>query len=104
MRCAKIALQWFQKGSASHSSRCQRFVLPARFDHQGDGWKEDAWSLIIELEGIPNKDGRQNGLARFLMPSAPHNWLVVGAHFTIFEGELALANGKVEEVEEVFPE
>lgn len=98
MRHAKIILQWLQNESANHSPRRQRFVLPARFDHQGNNWKENAWSLVIEVEGIPNGGGQQHGLARFLMPSAPHGWLVEGAHFTIFEGALALANGKVEEV------
>lgn len=98
MHRAKIALQWLQQGSANHSPRGQRFVLPARFEHQGDDWMEDAWSLVVEVDGVPESDGKQYGIARFLMPTAPHDWLSEGKQFTIFEGKLALAHGSVVEV------
>jgi hypothetical protein len=39
--------------------------MPARFDHQGDDWTHDAWSLVFDLEGIPAR-GYQTGTARFL--------------------------------------
>jgi hypothetical protein len=32
----------------------------------------------------------------FLVPDAPHDWLSLGRRFTLFEGELALAEGIVE--------
>lgn len=98
MRSAKVVLHWLQRGASNHSPRGQRFALPARFHHQGDDWKENAWTLMVEVEGVPENDGRQYGVARFLMPTAPHDWLSEGERFTIFEGPLALADGAVVEV------
>jgi len=98
MHRAQITLQWLQQGAANHSPRGQRFVLPARFEHQGEDWMEDAWSLLVEVDGVPESDGKQSGVARFLMSTAPHEWLSEGKQFTIFEGELALAHGSVVEV------
>lgn len=97
MRRAKIVFQWSRKRNANHSLWSQCFILPARFDHQGDDWKKDAWSLVIEVEGTPDESGKQNGTARFLMSSAPQAWLSEGGRFTIFEGALELGVGTVKE-------
>jgi hypothetical protein len=98
MHRARIILHWLQQGAANHSPRGQHFTLPARFEHQGDDWIEDAWSLVVEVDGVPESNGQQYGIARFLMPTAPQDWLTAGKEFTIFEGELALARGSVVEV------
>src|ERR1700748_1954588 len=98
MHPARIVFYWSQQRAANHSSRNQRFVRPARFDHQGDGWKENAWSVVIELEGVPGESGKKSGVARFLSPSAPQDWLSEGKGFAISEGALALGIGIVEGV------
>ena len=98
MHRARIVFHWSQQRAAIHSSKNQQFVLPARFDHQGDGWKENAWSVVIEPEGLHDESGKQSGVARFLSPSAPQDWLSEGNGFTVFEGALALGVGIVEEV------
>lgn len=98
MHRAKVILIWIASSESDEFSRRHRFSLPARFDHQGKNWKEDAWSLVVEIDGKPNVSGHQYGVARFLVPNAPQAWLSKGRRFTLFEGSFALAEGRVEEV------
>lgn len=98
MRRVKIHFNWSQQRKSDPSPKNQRFVLPARFDHQGDDWKKDAWSLVVEVEGTPDESGKQNGTASFLAPSAPQHWLSEGRHFTLFDGPLSVGVGTVNEV------
>jgi hypothetical protein len=72
--------------------------MPARFAHQNDNWKNDAWSLIITTLGETDDRGYQSATARFLMPKAPDEWLSVGEKFTLSDGTADLAEGIVESV------
>jgi hypothetical protein len=96
---AKVLLHWLVSGPSNHSPRGQRFSLPARFDHQGEDWLDDAWSLVVEVEGVPDAEGCQIATVRFLVPDAPHDWLSEGKRFTLFEGRLALAEGQIKQVQ-----
>ena len=89
---ATVSLLWRVQDPRSWTTR------PARFGHQGEDWRNNAWSLVVENNGLPNADGQVAGTARFLMPNGPHHWLKRGARFTLFEGEDILADGVVEEV------
>jgi len=97
-RTAKVLLHWLRSGPSNHSPRGQRFSLPARFDHQGEDWTSNAWSLVVHVEGIPDAQGHQVATVRFLVPNAPHDWLSEGKRFTLFEGHLALAEGEIRQV------
>ena len=98
-RKAKILLHWLVDiPPTGQSPRGVSFSKPARFDHQDDDWKNNAWSLVITTEGNPNKKGEQIAIARFLVTNAPDEWLVVGKRFTLFEGNLALAECLIEEI------
>lgn len=94
-RKVTILLRWLVP--SGEIARCQKFSVPARFDHQGEDWTSNAWSLTITTEGVPDAEGQQVGTARFLMPEAPHDWLSVGRRFTLFTSE-PLAEGLVERV------
>lgn len=83
---------------ANHSPRGQRFFLPARFDHQKQDWRNDAWSLIVEVDGLPDVRGYQSGRARFLVRYASQDWLAAGNRFTLFEGDLAVAAAEIQRV------
>jgi hypothetical protein len=77
-------------------ARPRSFTRPARFDHQSDEqWQTNAWSLLVDLDGQPDARDNQRGRAWFLMPNAPHDWLTEGAQFTILDGRIALAEGRV---------
>jgi hypothetical protein len=97
-RTAKVTLYWIEKPLDRPFPRAQKFSRPARFDHQGEDWKHDAWSLTVITEGAVDEENHETATANFLVPDAPHDWLSVGRHFTLFEGELALAECVVEEI------
>ena len=93
---ATIRLHWLVNLPLNgRSPRGQRFALPARFDHQGEDWTKNAWSLIVDVEGIPNTEGWQTANARFLSDDAPAEWLAVGRRFTLAEGNLAVAEAEI---------
>ena len=56
---------------------------------------QNAWSLVVDTEGVPDAKGQQLATARFLIDDAPHSWLIVGKTFTLYEGRLPLATGTV---------
>ncbi len=78
------------------SPRGRRFVVPVRFEEQGDDWTKDAWSLAVEIKSPPERDGTQAAVVHFLMDEAPSEWLSLGRRFSLFEGSLWLADGTVE--------
>ena len=80
----------------SESPRGARFVVPARFEQQGDDWIRNAWSLVVETMSPPDPSGTQAVQIRFLMEDAPIEWLAPGGKFSLFEGTLWLADGVVE--------
>ena len=94
---AKVLLHWLNRPSDG-SPQGRHFSRPARFDHQGDDWTSDAWSLVVDVKGRPNLEGYQDGTVRFLMPAAPQVWLSVGQRFTLFDGRLPIAEGEVKRV------
>jgi hypothetical protein len=97
MHSAKVLLHWLYR-SSDRSPLGRHFSRPARFDHQGDDWTNDAWSLVVDVKGNPNIHGDQDGIVRFLTPAAPQEWLSVGKKFTLFEGHTPVAKGEVKQV------
>ena len=97
-RRAKVLLRWLVNLPPNgQSPRGTRFSRPACFDHQGSDWKNCAWSLVINTEGIPNAQGEQSATAQFLVADAPHDWLSVGKRFTLYEN-VPLAEAVVEQI------
>jgi hypothetical protein len=88
-KTVRVRLHWLVK--PNHG---QRIVRPVRFDHQGDEWTKDAWSLVIDADNPADADGYQLGSAQFLSPDGPHQWLCEGRHFTLFEGS-PVAEGEI---------
>jgi len=94
---AKVLIHWLYRPT-DQSPLGPHFSRPARFDHQGDDWTNNAWSLVVDVEGHPDVQGYQAGTARFLMPTAPQVWLSVGGRFRLFEGDLPIAEGEIKSV------
>lgn len=64
-------LKWLKFTPDGLAPRPSRFAVPAKFDHQGDDWRSDSWSLVVEHDrtgdaGIPQKVD-----IHFLADSAP---------------------------------
>ncbi|WP_172805579.1 MULTISPECIES: hypothetical protein [Bradyrhizobium] len=90
-----MLLHWLVVDQSDPLPRGPHFSMPARFDHQGEDWIDNAWSLVVDLDGIPDPDRNQIGTVRFLMPDAPNDWLREGKRFILMEGPLALAEGEI---------
>src|SRR4051794_13006479 len=96
-RKVKIKLRWLVNAPGGQSPRGQQFARPARFQNQGEDWTSNAWSLVINTEGVPNAQSEQSATAKFLVADAPHDWLSVGKRFTLYEN-VPLAEGVVEQI------
>jgi hypothetical protein len=97
-RTVKILLRWSMNLPTGRFQRGHSFSRPARFKDQGDDWTQNAWSLVINTEGVPDAEGEQLANVKFLVADAPHDWLSIGKRFTLYEGSLALAEGVVKEI------
>ncbi len=50
----------------------------------------------MQPEGVPDRSGHhQIAMVGFLFPEAPHEWLIIGAKFTVLEGRIELARGEI---------
>lgn len=93
---AKARLRWLVPLPKSGvSPRGRRFSLPAKFDHQGDNWTKNAWSLVVESRAQSDARGVQDVQVHFLMPNAPAEWLERGRKFTLHEGAKPVAEGEI---------
>jgi len=96
-RTVKILLRWLVTVPIGQLPRGLSFSRPAHFENQGDDWTQNAWSLVITVEGFPDANGQQMATCRFLVAEAPHDWLSVGKRFILYEN-IPLAEGLVEEI------
>jgi hypothetical protein len=92
---ARVLLRWLVPDS--ELPRGKRLSVPARFDHQGDDWTSDAWSLVIQTEEKADDKRQQAATAWFLADEAPQAWLAPGRKFTLFTSK-PIAEGLVERV------
>lgn len=96
MQRVKARLNWMIPARPDGSApRGPKFSMPAKFDHQGDDWAANAWSLVIEGNTALDPRGAQTVQVHFLAPDAPNGWLVHGRKFTLQEGLHCLAEGEV---------
>ena len=80
----KVKIEW-QGNKATHLPTGLQYITVAKFD---EDWIQDAWSIVLEFEQPPNKQGNPSlGYARFLMPNAPKNKLFSGVNFELYEGD-----------------
>lgn len=68
----------------------KKLARPAIFYNGGeDQLPYGKWSLVLEVEGDLGYR------VRFLVDEAPHEWLVPGAKFTVFDGPIPIASGLI---------
>lgn len=95
---ATAEIRWLR---ASEGGRLQpppgpRYSTVARFEEQSEEqWKNEAWSLVIELHGQPDESGHQVAAIRFLSEDGPTKWLRPSSKFALYEGEKKVAEGIV---------
>lgn len=67
----------------------------AKFDQQGDQWRDNAWSLVLHFIAPADTHFRQLARVRFLSETGPTHWLQVGSKFQLMEGTTVVAKGTV---------
>jgi hypothetical protein len=77
-----------------------KYSTVARFESQtNENWRENAWSLVLSLEGTPDETWSQTACIRFLAEkAAPIAWLEPHTNFELFEGSRKVAEGTVLEI------
>lgn len=88
-------LKWLKFAPDGSAPRPGRFSVPAKFDHQGDDWRSDSWSLVVEHDRAADARAPQRVEVHFLADKAPLDWLVRGRKFVLFDGAEPLAEGEV---------
>jgi hypothetical protein len=66
-----------------------------RFDEQGESWRDDAWSLVVDYVTPPDTSLRHRVRVHFLSEHGPTSLLRPGARFTLVEGDRVVAEGAI---------
>jgi hypothetical protein len=92
---ATAQLRWLKFAPDGSALRPVRFVVPAKFDHQGDDWRSNSWSLVVEHDRAADARSPQQVRVHFLADGAPVDWLVRGRKFILYDGWDPLAEGEI---------
>ena len=91
-----IEIQWLTPEQGARSAPPEggtRYSTVARFLHQTEEqWLKEAWSVILDLRGNADANRLQRADGRFLSESAPLDWLMPGARFSLYEGHKKVAD------------
>ncbi len=71
------------------------YVAPAKFLAHADAWMVEAWSLVAERIEVEEDGQVWVATVRFLMPDAPHIYLIDDAEFEYYEGHRCVASGRI---------
>jgi hypothetical protein len=71
-----------------------RYSTVAKFDVQGEAWRENAWSLVVEFPVSPDFNVPQEVRVSFLA-DGPSELLVPGSRFELVEGTKVVAKGTI---------
>lgn len=61
-------------------------------------WPENAWSIVVEFDSLPNKSQEMIATIWFLAfdnPKVPNHFLEPGNQFELYEGNQIVAKGKI---------
>jgi hypothetical protein len=92
-------IRWLKpdEGGRTAPPHGQQYSTVAKFDKQTEeAWYKDAWSLVLNAQGVPDETWTQTAWVRFLAEEkAPVDWLLPGNRFALFEGSKKVAEGVV---------
>src|SRR5947199_4715027 len=93
----RVRICWVPPGAGGRDSPPPgpRYSTVARFADLASKWPEEAWSIVAELHGKPDRSGCMDATLRFLTDDAPSNLLYPGSRFDLFEGDQLVAAGEV---------
>jgi len=94
---AKAKMNWRSQemGGRVKPPSGSQYITVARFDDEKDKWPDEAWSLVLEFDTLPDASLSSIATVTFLVEDAPHHLLHVGSRFELFEGHKCVADGEV---------
>jgi len=91
----KVNVTWLGK-RAGLIPAGTRYSTVAKFAEDENSWTKEAWSILIEFDRSPAEQGNPSeGIARFLVDDAPHQRLVPGVTFELYEGQSKVAKVEI---------
>jgi hypothetical protein len=72
-----------------------QYSAPAKFVAHAALWHVDAFDLIVELVRSIGDQYHWIADVHFRVEEAPHEWLVDGAEFELYEGKRCVARGRI---------
>ena len=90
-------VQWLSaaEGGRKRLPLGSTYSAVARFEHQGDTWMSEAWSLVLDLVEPPDDHLCHLAKVRFLVEGGPAGWLAAGNSFQLMEGSRVVARGTI---------
>jgi hypothetical protein len=67
----------------------------AKFNGASSNWKDQAWSIVVELYGPTDTSQCTTADVRFLSPHGPVELLYSGSQFELLEGHRKVAIGTI---------
>ncbi|WHI47325.1 hypothetical protein QT397_14300 [Microbulbifer sp. MKSA007] len=91
----RVSVNWLGK-KAENLPAALRYSTVSKFIEDKDTWLEHAWSMLLEFDKAPVKQGNPSlGTASFLVEDAPHERLQQGTIFELYEGPTRVAEVKI---------
>lgn len=92
---ARIVWLTPEEGGRRHPPSGPRYVAPARVDGQVAGPDGANWSMVVEWLTQPTDPIEWIAEVRYLVDEAPHELLMRGVRFELYEGKKCVARGVV---------
>ncbi|MHB1422454.1 MAG: hypothetical protein ACYC3I_04495 [Gemmataceae bacterium] len=94
-RLARITWLTPEEGGRRTPPSGPRYSTPARFEGQAPGPEGANWSLVVDRMSQPLGSADWIAEVRFLVDEAPHELLLLGARFELYEGKKCVARGVI---------
>jgi hypothetical protein len=91
----EVIVTWLNE-KALHLPSGLQYITVAKFESDIDTWEKEAWSIVLEFQEAPIKQGNPSkGTAHFLAENAPLERLGSGLLFEMYEGRVKIAEVKI---------
>jgi hypothetical protein len=92
-RLARITWLAPEEGGRRVPPSGPRYIAPARFEGPAAGSEGANWSLVVDLISHPPGSADWIAEVRYLFDEAPHELLLPGTRFELYEGKKCVARG-----------
>ncbi len=97
-KSVRAKIHWVppEKGGRMTLPAGKRYATVSCFKEDAERWSEEAWSIVLEFEEPPAKQGNPSiARAQFLMDTAPADRLQPGCAFDLYEGAKRVASVEI---------